>query len=1566
MIRCTSFKWSRRIVFIILCALLAPGFLLSATGLSVLHVHPDSLMIEVTFDKPDVDPNEPVLLQKHHQIFVTTHLGSDVHIRSVSEDWMRLSDGAFHTVAEDLPIGSDKPSVERVPGFKLTQSHYTVTQLFLQGDKRYWRVRFNRFKPDQKMRSDRWLKRATVHLSGQGIQKISDTEMSLVQQKMYSDRRPARSNTSAQAGSYSSDSDRISRLNIPISKEGLYVVTRNQMLEGGWRDFSADPRYFRITNRTGEIPIRISGEADGRFDAGDFIEFWGEPNWVYQDAQNYCLNPYDTLNVYRLEIANRPGLRMGSESGVPAEPSPQILSGPRSYMYTEHFERDGHFDRLPYELDLEEQSRWFYDSALIGGSKREYTFDTPGLDSYAIHLATLRVKVRGLSTNLLPQPVEVFINDRLVISQTNVHNQEMILESSGFSPTYLREENTLTVSNRSSEQELAKLFVDWYEITYPRMYETETDYLKFSPPRNSTNRQVRFEIAGFSNSNIKIYKLGAGRIQGFEVESVTDTLDNTTYTAIFMDEIFSESDEYIALTPESKSMPDTVMQVRTPDLRAEGLGADYIVITPHDSLGPDILQPLIDVRESQGLQCEIVCLDTIYDNFNHGMQSPEAIKSFLEHAYHHWTPAPRFCLLVGDGYYRHLENRGVENLVPVYHFQTWKFGAAASDHRFALVDGADDFADLAIGRLPVQDREQLAAIVDKIVTYETTPPSPWRNRYLLIGSGATDDVFRVQSENIIDQIIPHAISPERLYLSGSLLDPYVGGTEDLLRHMRDGVALVNFRGHGGGAIWADAGLLDLDDIELIDNAGRLPIMTSMTCFTADFASQRQSLGEALICEPDNGAIAFWGASGVGWVNADYYMVQELFKLFETNPDLTLGEMIRVAKRNFLIEYPGTISRSDVYQYNLLGDPALTVPFPSGKIVSELAERSIDPDGSIQVSGLIDFAPADIAIEIAGENGDDAMQQETQTSDGRLNLEIQPPSTLRTGGVRLYAWNESDGTHANAYLPFEIGGVYFDSLGTVPDEPAFGDTLYFVSGIADYHGIEEAWCSITVLSKDTSLSFPDSLKMTSTSEPDLYRTIQGLTGFQAGDFISYEIGIRNTEGETYFSESQSINVLTLPDFAPKNLRMGGADRVLLLADIRNNGTQPADQVKILFTDQTSDWTQTVIKDIPGGETIIADVEWSEDHTMMNLVVQVNDDSTIQESNYGNNQINSRFQADHFLITPENGSNGWIGFPGELQIRMPEQAVYQNVVLALDRVASNQLPEFNSFRSFHPTGYHLHFSDSSSVQEVQKSYTLRWITAPEDSTENLHPYYWSEKQKQWIFLANDVMDSLHLFQHDQLSMIGFMEKQDDQAPNIEIHVDNQPFVDMAYVPKNPKFSILIYDESGVDKRMQNLQILLDQKLLDSNQLMLSDSTVADVKRMQVQFQPQLESGNHRIEIQACDINGNIGMIDPMDFQVSSRFQAVFLGNYPNPFAHETVFAYALTDMAVRATLKIYTVSGRLIRVFDSPSMTGPDYHEILWDGNDEWGEEVANGVYFFRFKAQGSDRNDEVTGKIAKIR
>ncbi|MDI6792995.1 MAG: FG-GAP-like repeat-containing protein [bacterium] len=77
-----------------------------------------------------------------------------------------------------------------------------------------------------------------------------------------------------------------------------------------------------------------------------------------------------------------------------------------------------------------------------------------------------------------------------------------------------------------------------------------------------------------------------------------------------------------------------------------------------------------------------------------------------------------------------------------------------------------------------------------------------------------------------------------------------------------------------------------------------------------------------------------------------------------------------------------------------------------------------------------------------------------------------------------------------------------------------------------------------------------------------------------------------------------------------------------------------------------------------------------------------------------------------------------------------------------------------------------------------------------------------------------------------------------------------------------------------------------------------------------------------------------------------------SYPNPMNPECFIPFALASEA-EVTLRIYTLSGQLIRTLDPGRLPAGTYHSksraAYWDGRDEDGREVSSGIYFYQLKA-----------------
>ena len=73
-----------------------------------------------------------------------------------------------------------------------------------------------------------------------------------------------------------------------------------------------------------------------------------------------------------------------------------------------------------------------------------------------------------------------------------------------------------------------------------------------------------------------------------------------------------------------------------------------------------------------------------------------------------------------------------------------------------------------------------------------------------------------------------------------------------------------------------------------------------------------------------------------------------------------------------------------------------------------------------------------------------------------------------------------------------------------------------------------------------------------------------------------------------------------------------------------------------------------------------------------------------------------------------------------------------------------------------------------------------------------------------------------------------------------------------------------------------------------------------------------------------------------------------NFPNPFNPSTKIEFEL-PARVDVTLRIYDVSGRLIRTLLNNIPTDAGRHQVMWDGADSENHRVSTGLYFYHLKA-----------------
>jgi hypothetical protein len=92
--------------------------------------------------------------------------------------------------------------------------------------------------------------------------------------------------------------------------------------------------------------------------------------------------------------------------------------------------------------------------------------------------------------------------------------------------------------------------------------------------------------------------------------------------------------------------------------------------------------------------------------------------------------------------------------------------------------------------------------------------------------------------------------------------------------------------------------------------------------------------------------------------------------------------------------------------------------------------------------------------------------------------------------------------------------------------------------------------------------------------------------------------------------------------------------------------------------------------------------------------------------------------------------------------------------------------------------------------------------------------------------------------------------------------------------------------------------------------------------------------------------------IQFEVINESQITNFYPYPNPFSTSVRFVFTVTGMEVPDEIKIQimTVTGKVVREILQnelgPIRIGNNLTEYAWDGRDEFGDQLANGVYIYR--------------------
>ena len=731
-------------------------------------------------------------------------------------------------------------------------------------------------------------------------------------------------------------------------EEGIYKIDYSMLSSFGIDPATVDPRKIKIYNNGGkplpenpnaarpvdlvENAITVAGEADGKFDQGDYILFYGRGNnfWDYDTTSNSIqrvFNVYTDHNYYWITSGGAVGKRTAekaslSQTGAYEQNSTRafvsrddekinLMNSGRKFLgdefnnvvlthsYTNKL--DGRISNIPVEYHL----------GFVSSSSNPTSIDVYENNTNIWHLnmpTTISQYVNGHEYT-----ADVLYNGSLPDNRSNLHFN--------FTP------------NSSS----AKGYLDYYEIFYQKELTAFNDFLLFFS--KDTSSVIEYHLTGFTNSNIKV----------FDVSDYSG-MKQVTNAAISGGEFRFQSDEqegkvskYIAVTNNQYKTPVNPQEAENSNIHGIANGARFIIITHKNFM--EAADRLKNYRENQApdkLSSIVVDVDNIFNEFAGGLTDITGIRDFIKYAFDNWQTAPEYVLFLGSGNFDYKDILGYHtNFLPTYETPESfdEINSYTTDDYFVNLDNSDRKIDLAAGRITCKSLESANNVVDKIVFYETeSEKGLWRNLITLVADDAYQGAdyqnigFTSSSENLANNVLPQSYNFNKLYMAAFPVVLTGGGkrmpsgNKAILSAMNEGTLVVNYIGHGAPYLWADEYIFEQGvSIPQLHN-DRYFLLTAATCDFGYFDDPAFISGaEELVLKNGAGAIASLASTRPVYQTNNVLLMNSFFNsLMDKGSDSTRGIPIGKALYDAKQNYNDTNARKFV----IFGDPTLRLVNPA--------------------------------------------------------------------------------------------------------------------------------------------------------------------------------------------------------------------------------------------------------------------------------------------------------------------------------------------------------------------------------------------------------------------------------------------------------------------------------------------------------------------------------------------------------------------------------------------------------------------------------------------------------------
>lgn len=454
------------------------------------------------------------------------------------------------------------------------------------------------------------------------------------------------------------------------------------------------------------------------------------------------------------------------------------------------------------------------------------------------------------------------------------------------------------------------------------------------------------------------------------------------------DTMLRQTPQVVQRVTQGVENPEALPAYGAPD-QVDQTAVKYLIIT--GSAFEPLFQQLAEHRTNRGLQAEIVLFEDILNQYT-GIDMADQVRNCVIDYYQ--TQGLEYVLLGGDTEY--IPHRGLyaavgeevdEDIPADLYFSNldgnWN---SDGDERWGEPPEADLYAEVAVGRMPVDTEDEVQNLIAKTIAYDNSPVVTDLEIGLMLGEDLGwlswgweyKEEIHLGSNNwgYTTAGFPPNFSVNTLYEYSGIS---WSAMTDLLPLLNGGVHLVNHLGHANNSYCFKFNTSQVNDNNMTNNGvnHNFYFLYSQGCYAGSFDNRTPSgnytsdaIGEQFTII-QHGAMAFICNSRYGWGSynntngASQYYDREFFDALFAEDDIrTLGWLNADSKEDNN-DRLGSATYWCYYQTNLMGDPAIDV-----WTAMPLTYSPIYPDtvlmGTTQIEVDVGAPDAYVAIIFDGE------------------------------------------------------------------------------------------------------------------------------------------------------------------------------------------------------------------------------------------------------------------------------------------------------------------------------------------------------------------------------------------------------------------------------------------------------------------------------------------------------------------------------------------------------------------------------------------------------------------------